>query len=107
MRSSPLTFYVYIFILVPLLLFVGFSILKKQNEFRLFPLFTVIILSIVLLIHTSTIVHFTKSMLKGEKIPIDKPLGYFILVLAVSLFCLNTYLLYKYNSHKSHNSHKK
>jgi hypothetical protein len=94
--SSPWIMYVYLLVVVPLLFYVGISILVKQQEFRLFPVFSILILSIVLVMHASTIVRFIRSMMVGEPIPIHKPLGIFTIVLAVLLLCLHLYLLYHY-----------
>lgn len=94
--SSPWVMYVYLFVIIPLLFFVGISILVKKEEFRLFPFYSILLFSLVVMIHAGTIVHFTKCMIKGEKIPIQAPIGVFTLVLAVSLLCLHIYLLRQY-----------
>jgi hypothetical protein len=93
---TPVILYTYVFAIIPLLLFMGISILTKKNQFRLFPIFSIIILVLVLIIHTSSIVHFAKSMFTGEKIPVQKALGIFILFLAVALLILNSFLLAQY-----------
>jgi len=97
--NSPWIIYVYLLVVVPLLFYMGISILVKQQNFRLFPVFSILLLSIVLFMHASTIVRFIRSMMVGESIPIHKPLGIFTIVLAVSLLCLHLYLLYHYYAH--------
>lgn len=87
--------YLYIFLIVPMLFFIGFSILIKDQQFRLFPLFSVIILVLVVIIHTRDITEFTKSMFTGKKIHIQKAIGIFVIFLGTALLLLNSYLLYQ------------
>jgi len=89
--------YLYIFLIVPMLFFIGFSILIKDQQFRLFPLFSIIILVLVVIIHTRDITEFVKSMYSGKKIPIEKAIGIFVIFLGLALLVLNSYLLYKEN----------
>jgi uncharacterized membrane protein len=91
--QSDIILYLYIFLIIPLLLFIGISILARKEQFRLFPLFSVIILVLVLIIHAHSIFHFTKSMFTGQKVPVQKVFGIFIIILALLLLFLNIYLL--------------
>ena len=91
------TIYIYLFVIIPLLLFTGISILTKKDEFRLFPLFSIIILTLVLIIHAHAIFNFTMSMFTGQKIQVQKAFGIFIIVLALALLVLNGYMLISKN----------
>jgi hypothetical protein len=91
--------YIYLFVIIPLLLFTGISILTKKDEFRLFPLFSIIILGLVLIIHTHAIFNSIKSLFTGEKIQIQPEFGVFIIVLAIALLILNGYMLISKNKY--------
>lgn len=87
--------YTYIFVIVPLLLFMGISILVKKEQFHLFPIFSIILLGLILIIHTHTFIEFVKGIFSKKRIPISKGIGIFLLFLGIALLILNAWFLYE------------
>jgi len=88
--------YIYLVLIIPIMFFMGVTILVKKTQFHLFPLLSVIILFLTIVIHASDFVHFIKNIFHKNPFHIDKAFGIFILVLAVALLSINGYFLFRH-----------
>jgi len=94
--QSLIIIYTYLFLIIPLMFFMSITILFKKQQFHLFPMFSVIILFLVIVIHTSDFIHFIKNMTRKNPFHIDKAFGIFFLVIAIALLGINGYFLYRH-----------
>jgi hypothetical protein len=88
--------YIYVFVIIPLLFFMGISIVVKKEQFHLFPVFSLILIGLILIIHTHTFVEFIRGIFSKKRIPISKGIGIFLLFLGIALLLLNGWFLYEH-----------
>jgi len=94
--QSLIIIFTYLVLIIPIMFFMGVTILVKKTQFHLFPILSVIILFLVIVIHASDFVHFIKNITHKNPFHIDKAFGIFILILAVALLGINGYFLYRH-----------
>lgn len=84
---------IHICITVPLLLYLGISILVPSIQYKYFGVIVLAVFLLVIILHVSKFIHATKQVYNGESF--EKSFGVFLILIAFLVLIFNLYEIYE------------